>query len=260
MSRIVAFSLLALLLALPSAAEAQSKWHDRIRAFKAENAQLDPTRKNVVLLGSSSMQGWEQGSRVADYLPTVGPRVLNRGISGDGIGLTVGPGKKGIRNRLKSSVFDCNPSHVFILNGRNSMWAGPERVAKAYRALVREIKAELPDVVVCVVTVPPTNFGYRDMAPKVADYNTRLLKIAKGEGCWYIDLYPHLVGPDGLMRPTLTRDGLHMKNAGYKVLGRGIERVTQSSERKLNEDKEADETPASPCPQSPGAVGRLRQF
>lgn len=259
MTSFVRLTLLALLLALPGVADAQSKWHDRVKAFKAENARLDPAKKNVVLLGSSSMHGWEQGSRVADYLPTVGSQILNRGISGDGIGLTVGAGKKGLRNRLKSSVFDCNPSHVFILNGRNSLWAGAKRVASAYRALIREIRAELPDVVICVVTVPPTNYGYRDMAPKVVDYNARLLQIAKDEGCWHIDLFPHLVGPDGLFRPTLTRDGLHMKNPGYEVLGRGIERVTRSSSES-EKDEERDETPVTPCPESGGVVGRVRYF
>ena len=33
----------------------------------------------------------------------------------------------------------------------------------------------------------------------------------------YVDLWPHMAGPDGAIRPELTTDGLHLTGEGYRV-------------------------------------------
>jgi lysophospholipase L1-like esterase len=218
-----------LLALLATPALAQDRWAERVALFERENAQLDPAKEHVVLFGSSSMEGWRYSNRVRNYLPTVGERALNRGISGDGIGITV-PGKKGLRNRLPSAVWDTNPSHVFILNGRNSLGYGPTKVAAAYRALIEEIQARDPDVVVGIVTCPPVRGRYAHMKDKVVQLNAKLRVIARELGCELIELHPRLVGSDGLMKAELTSDGLHMKNAGYRILGAEIERIVAETE------------------------------
>jgi len=224
-----------LLLALPAAAQTSfaERWRKRVAAFTAENATLQPDARRVVLLGSSSMQGWESNDRVRRFLPAIAPRVLNRGISGDGIGIQV-PGPSGLRNRLQSSAYGCRPSHVFVLNGRNSLGHGVEKVAEAYEALVVELRERLPDVVVCVVTCAPVNHGYAKKKDAVLALNAELRAIAKRHGCWLIDLHPKLVGPDGLMKRALTRDGLHFKDEGYRLLGEAIQRVVRQSEAKAS--------------------------
>ena len=221
-----------LLLALPAAAQTSfaERWRQRVAAFAAENATLQPGERRVVLLGSSSMQGWESKGRVRRFLPTIAARVLNRGISGDGIGIRV-PGPSGLRNRLQNSVYGCRPSHVFLLNGRNSLGHGVEKVAEAYEALVVELRERLPsDAVVCVITCAPVSKGYAKKKDAVLALNAELRAIAKRHGCWLIDLHPKLVGPDGLMKRELTPDGLHFKDEGYRLLGEAIERVVRQSE------------------------------
>ncbi|HNT36986.1 MAG TPA: alpha/beta hydrolase-fold protein, partial [bacterium] len=90
--------------------ESNDKWlflyRDRMAHFRAENQRLKrlfPERKTVVLLGSSTFVAFNE----AELLP--GWLVLDRGISGDGLGV----GDRGILHRLQESVFDCNPAHIF---------------------------------------------------------------------------------------------------------------------------------------------------
>ncbi len=216
--------LAALALALPLPARAQDdRWLQRVRSFARENGRLEPGRRHVVLLGSSSMEGWRYGRRVQRFLPTVGSRSLNRGISGDGIGIRAG---RGIKHRLQVSVFDAQPSHVFLLNGRNSLGYGVERTAEVYEEVVAEIRARLPDTVLCLVTCAPVSGRYAHMADDVVALNARLREIARRHGCALIDLHPLLVAGDGRsMRRDLTSDGLHFKDAGYRLLGERIEAV-----------------------------------
>ena len=41
----------------------QERWHERVATFEQENAELAADTRTVVLLGSSTMQGWESRDR-----------------------------------------------------------------------------------------------------------------------------------------------------------------------------------------------------
>lgn len=222
---------LALLLLLGAPASAQpfeERWRARVAEFRAENARLPAEARTVVLLGSSSMEGWRLSNRVSRFLPP-GRRYLNRGISGDGIG----HGSTGIKNRLDSSVFDCKPSHVFLLNGHNSVGrdgSGLESTARLYDEVVAAIRARFPPVVVCLITCQPTEGStYGPLAPHLVRLNERIRAIARARGCPLIDLHALTAGPDGLRpRPGISSDGIHMTDEGYRILGREIARVLEA--------------------------------
>lgn len=218
--------LLALLLAGPAAAQPfEERWRARVRDFRAENARLAADARTVVLLGSSSMEGWRYSSRVRKFLPA-DRQYLNRGISGDGIG----HGSTGIKNRLDSSVFDCKPSHVFLLNGHNSVGrtgSGLESTARLYDEVVAAIRARFPTVVVCLVTCQPTEGStYGPLAPHLVRLNERIRQLARDRGLPLIDLHALTVGPDGLHpRAGITTDGIHMTDTGYRIFGAELARV-----------------------------------
>ncbi len=203
----------------------EERWRSRVRDFRAENARLADDAQTVVLLGSSSMEGWRQGSRVSRFLPA-GRQYLNRGISGDGIG----HGSTGIKNRLDSSVFDCKPSHVVLLNGHNSVGrdgSGLASTARLYEEVVDAIRDRLPTVVLVLVTCQPTEGStYGPLAPHLVRLNERIRAIARARGLPLIDLHALTVGQDGLRpRAGISTDGIHMTDEGYRILGREIARV-----------------------------------
>jgi lysophospholipase L1-like esterase len=219
---------LGLLLALAAPAWAQpfeERWRTRVGEFRAENARLAPDAKTVVLLGSSSMEGWRYSNRVTRFLPP-GRQFLNRGISGDGIG----QGTTGVKNRLDSSAFDCKPSHVFLLNGHNSVGrdgSGLASTMRLYDDVVASLRERLPTVVVVLITCQPTEGAtYGALAPHLLTLNARIREIAAARGCPLIDLHAKTVGPDGLRpRAGLSADGIHMTDAGYHILGDEIARI-----------------------------------
>lgn len=232
--------LLATLLLLPLPALAQDfqeRWDRKVADFRRQNARLDANTQHIVLFGSSTMEGWRYSKRVERYLGPLEARILNRGISGDGVGIKR---KSGLYNRLDASVVGARPSHVFILNGRNSMGYGPVRAAARYREVVRSLRRALPETVVCVITCPPVRGRYAHMKDKILAYNERLKTIAKEEGAWLIDLHPHFVDDRGLLKADWTNDGLHFRNPGYEVLGRAIQRVVRQSEEQARERAEAE--------------------
>lgn len=236
--------LLALLvLVTPAAAQPtfEERWRTRVAEFERENTRLPADARTVVLLGSSSMEGWRYSSRVSNYLPA-GHHYLNRGISGDGIG----HGRTGIKNRLQSSVFDCKPGYVFLLNGHNSVYrdgSGVESTARIYEEVVTEIQRRLPDVVVVLVTCQPTEGStYGALAPHLVRLNERIRALAQARGLPLIDLHALTVGPDGLRpRAGISSDGIHMTNEGYRILGAEIARVLAAAPA-------APSPPASPEP------------
>ena len=226
-----------LLLPLPALAQDfQQRWNSKVSEFRRQNARLDADTQHIVLFGSSSMEGWRYSKRIEKYLGPLQPRILNRGISGDGIGIKR---TTGLYNRMDESVVGARPSHVFILNGRNSMGYGPARVAARYREVVRSLRRALPDTVVCVITCSPVRGSYAHMKDKIVDFNERLKTMAKEEGAWLIDLHPHLTDDRGLLKSDWTGDGLHFRNAGYEILGRAIQRVVRQSEEQARERAEA---------------------
>src|SRR5207253_1670401 len=121
-------------------------WIDRVKLFRDENQQLqkqNQSTKNVILLGDSITEGFD----VAKYFPD--RHVLNRGIGADIIGNALPDSdKRGILRRMDESVFDCNPSDVFLLIGINDLGSGhkPEVIEPGYREILQQIKKKAPDV------------------------------------------------------------------------------------------------------------------
>ena len=252
-----------------SHALAQDRWERRVAEFRSENARLDPDLRPVVLLGSSSMEGWRYSRRIQRFLPSH-TTFLNRGISGDGIGLSA---TRGINNRLEPSVFDAHPSHVVLLNGRNSIGSNGQRVeatARVYRDVVSRIRTRLPNAQITIVACPPTSGRYASMAPHVVRFNALIHTIATDLGCNWIDLHSELVASDGhTLRPDVTSDGLHFNDTGYASLGAHITHLLDSPTPGLpldldlpsapdtsdppaapeaSEDDQDPRTPATPAP------------
>ncbi|HRR30370.1 MAG TPA: GDSL-type esterase/lipase family protein [Candidatus Sumerlaeia bacterium] len=201
----------------PTPGKWQQFWLDRVEEFKAENKNLDPAKKNIVFLGDSLTQGF----KLKIFFPEL--PVLNRGIVSDGIADF--PGSKtnwrGITNRMKESLFDCNPSHVFLLIGTNDVGSGIalEYWFDQYKKVIAQTRQKFPDVKIIIVTCPPSGEPYKRVAtlnPQILKWNEMIKKYAAEEKFRVIDLYALLANNDGILPPELTRDGLHFNQTGYE--------------------------------------------
>lgn len=211
---------------VPSPDKWQKLWLDRVAEFRRENTALDPAKKNIVFLGDSLTQGF----KLKDYFPELS--ALNRGIVADG-GCNFPSAKlpwRGVTHRLKESVMDCNPSHLFYLIGANDvgMSAIPlEYWLGAYKYVIWETRKSFPDVKIILVTCPPTGLKYsryEHLNKRILLWNDLVKKTAAEENCRMIDLYSLLVGKDGLLPEEMTRDGLHFNKLGYD---RWVEKIKE---------------------------------
>ena len=191
-------------------------YYDRVARFKAETVRPG----GVVLVGSSHIEGLDAET----WLPRWD--VVNRGISSDRIGLT----ERGILHRLDCSVFDCQPGIIVIQNGANDLgelWRhgtpSIDEIATCYAEVVRRIRTKLPDVPLLISGLKPTRDRYAGLVPLLVELDGRLKQIAADQGCPFIEVYGDLAGDDGLLRPELSRDGLHLTPAGYALWARRLD-------------------------------------
>ncbi|MGB9692383.1 MAG: alpha/beta hydrolase-fold protein [Candidatus Sumerlaeaceae bacterium] len=192
----------------------------RCLEFERENdtlARSGMTSRPVVLLGSSSIQGLDQQKLFPEYW------MLNRGISGDRIGIT----NRGILHRLHCSVFALRPRAVILLNGTNDLNATArtgqptiEQVVATYRDVLERIHAALPDCQVLAVSCTPTREAYAHISPLIREFNAQLHPVVEALGSWahWVDTYSHCVDAEGFLREELSRDGLHLNGGGYKIV------------------------------------------
>lgn len=196
-----------------TATPALSRWGqhylDRVEKFRQENMALAPGERYCVFVGDSLTEGLPL-ARLFPDVPT-----LNRGIISDGL-RGAEPAVPGLPGRLRESVFDCQPRAVFLLIGTNDMPHVDkplEFFEERYRAVVEEIRAKAPEATLVLTTLPPTGERYRRHAafnPRARAFNVFLRNLAREQNLPLVDLEPVLSGPDGLLRPELTGDGLHL--------------------------------------------------
>ncbi len=181
-------------------------WGQRTSLFEA--LPVDST--DIIMLGNSLTNGgeWHELFNM--------PNVKNRGISSDIV--------EGVRLRL-GSVVKGQPKKIFLLIGVNDISHALESdsIAGAIIALADSIRKETPHTRLYVQSCLPFNlsFGYykalKNREHQVPEINAILRNAAADHGYTFIDLYSSFAGEDGLLRPELTNDGLHLIAPGYML-------------------------------------------
>lgn len=196
-------------------------WIDLVKTYQEQNKK-GYSDKNVVLLGDSITEGFS----VNKYFPD--RHVLNRGISADVIGNKLPKSDtRGVLRRMHESVFDCNPSDVFLLIGINDLGMGhkPDDIEAGEREILDRIKKQAPSVRVHIQSLLPTRDNYAKHNRNVLDVNRRLQELAKEFGYDYIDLHSKMTDDHSELKKQFTADGLHLKDLGYQVWQAEIKRV-----------------------------------
>jgi lysophospholipase L1-like esterase len=196
-------------------------WVDLVKDFREQNKKGYP-EKNVVLLGDSITEGF----KVDKYFPD--RHVLNRGIGADIIGNKLPESDhRGILRRMDESVFDCNPSDVFLLIGINDLGMGhkPADIEAGDREILEQIKKKAPAVHVHIESLLPTRDNYAKHNANVNDSNNRLQKLAKEFDYDYVDLHSKMTDDKGELKKEFTPEGLHLKEGAYKVWQAEINRI-----------------------------------
>ena len=177
----------------------KTHYPERIAAFQQRPLQ----GHDIVMLGNSlTEQGGDWGQRLGSAV------VKNRGIAGD---VTAG-----VLRRL-GEIGDCQPTAVFLEIGINDLFndeSTPDYVAGNIRAIAAALRQASPRTRVYVQTILPT--GTERLAPKIKHAN-ELLQRGAGKDYFLLDTHRLFADAHDLMKPALTRDGVHLTEAGYQL-------------------------------------------
>jgi lysophospholipase L1-like esterase len=181
--------------------------------FRADDERLmKQGGVRVVFLGDSITELW----RAADP-EFFNDRIVNRGISGQT--------SSQLLLRFEQDVIALRPKAVHIMIGTNDVAGnnGPERpedLKNNLRAMVALAKAQ--HIGVILAAIPPASvISWRPAihpAARIRELNAWIASFAKAQGAGFVDYGAVLAGPDGGMKPALTRDGVHPVKTGYELM------------------------------------------
>lgn len=180
-------------------------------------ATPDP-RAGIVLMGDSLTFHWPP-----EALPVLpGARIVNRGIPGQVTGQML--------LRFEEDVVALKPAAVVILAGTNdlrgSAGAGAAELQPALHRLASNLTAmaDIADargIRVIVCAIPPVDRTQATVArdpAAIAAANAWLRHFATEREYPFLDYHAALAGPDGLIEPGHTSDGLHLTREAYLKL------------------------------------------
>ena len=200
------------------------RWENEIAAFEKADREQPPAPGGVVFLGSSNIRMWN--TLDGDF---PGLNVINRGVGGAKLAELAA-----CSHRLVPAA---KPRAVVVSAGGNDIAAGAtaEAVRDAFALLVKNLRAELPDVKIAFLALLPSEKRWeqrdrqREANEAVRDFIAAQV-AAEGDaaGMVFIDANAAVLGPDGLpavecflddklhpstignaRRATIIRPGLH---------------------------------------------------
>jgi len=128
--------------------------------------------------------------------------------------------------RFRQDVVDLHPEAVVILAGTNDIAGNtgpstPEMIEDNFRSMAEIAKANGIRVILASVT-PVAQYPWRpevlDTAAKVEALNAWIKNYCAQEKLTYLDYWTAMAGPDGGMKPGISKDGVHPNGAGYAIM------------------------------------------
>ena len=183
------------------------KWQQEILAFAKQDAEKAPPASPIVFTGSSSIRMWKT---LADDFP--GLSVMNRGFGGSEVFDSF--------NYAHLTVLQYLPKHIVMYAGGNDINAGktPQRVLADFKAFVARVHTALPECRISYISNAPNPKRWalieqmRECSRLIEEFTQTDKRLQ------FINVYPHMLGPDGLPKPDIfLKDQLHMNEKGYAI-------------------------------------------
>ncbi|MDX2197523.1 MAG: GDSL-type esterase/lipase family protein [Phycisphaerae bacterium] len=175
-----------------------------IRAFQEWDKKNTPSQGAVLFTGSSSIVGWSTATAFPELT------VLNRGFGGSHL--------TDVTHYAPDVVFRYAPSVIVLYAGDNDIASGrsASAVADDFRALLRVLRAELPETPLVYLSIKPSPSRWA-LWPTAREANERIAEICRQDAkTRYVDVATPLLGADGTPRDELfLADRLHLSEAGY---------------------------------------------
>jgi lysophospholipase L1-like esterase len=179
--------------------------------YRAANATLpQPTDHRTIFFGDSITELW--GMAAPELFRN---DVLDRGVSGQTT--------EQMLIRFRADVIDLHPRLVHIIAGTNDIAGNTGPTTLAWIEANIETMVDIAEAhhitVILGATPPASHFGWRPgIAPAdtIAIYDRWLQEFADRHHIRFVDYYAVLTDGQGGMKPSLSADGVHPNDSGFK--------------------------------------------
>jgi len=183
-----------------------TQWEREIAALEARAATNPPPPRCILFVGSSSIRLWRTLAQDFPGLP-----VVNHGFGGSQLADSV--------HFADRVIIPFQPRQVVIYAGGNDLAAkkAPEIVFGDFVALVRKLRAELPRTRIAFIASAPNPKRW-EQVENVKRLNQLVEQYCRRHRLDFINVFPLMLGPDGLPKPDLfVADRLHLNERGYAL-------------------------------------------
>ena len=208
----------------PADRMAEAWWKER---FDAANARLAQGDVELIFLGDSITQGWEDAGKDV-WAEFYGKRkALNLGFSGDRTQHVLWRLERhGLEALAKPVAGHAAPKLVVLMIGTNNSNGADntaQEIADGIIAVVRSLRARLPLTKVLMLAVFPRGAKPDAQREKNAQASALAAKIADGQMVHYLDIGPKFLAENGTLTTDIMPDLLHLSPLGYGIWAESIE-------------------------------------
>lgn len=201
-----------------AAPRTDSGWKDRQKVLNARAAEAGD-KAQVIFIGDSITQGWEgEGKEVwAKYYAH--RNAVNLGIGGDRT--------QHVLWRLDNGNLDgLKPKAAVLMIGTNNSNGEdntPEQIADGIAAIVKKLRAKLPDTKILLLSIFPRSENFSVQRGKLAMINQVIRRQTDGKNVVWVDFGHQFLNDDGTMPRSLMPDYLHLSKRGYEIWAEAVE-------------------------------------
>ena len=195
---------------------------------------------NVVFVGDSITQGWEDAGAAAwkRHFEPLG--ALQIGVGGDRT--------EHVLWRLQQApLTPLDPKVIVLMIGTNNASTGRdtgELIVRGIVAIVELLHTQCPNAQVLVLDIPPRGLQINPLRGMVLQVDQALSQRNWGDHARFVRVADRFVRPDGGIDQAAMPDHLHFSPAGYDAWAEGIAPAVTSAMPK----KEPSVPPAPPAP------------
>jgi lysophospholipase L1-like esterase len=181
------------------------------------------TPPQVVFIGDSISQGWENAGRPVWQRHFAPLRALALGFGGDRT--------ENVLWRLQQGEVDgLAPKVAVLMIGTNNAGPrGPESTAAGVKHLLAELRQRLPSTQVLLLAIFPRGEKPDDYLRGVNERVNKLIAgYADGRSVHYLDINAALLNPDETLSKDVMPDLLHLSEKGYAIWQRAMAPTLQT--------------------------------
>lgn len=206
-------------------------WWQQRHAQIVEKARSAPCE--LVFLGDSITQGWEDAGKQAWARRYASRHALNAGISGDRTQHVLWRLQNGLLEALPGNGGSHPAPKLVVLmigtNNSNGNDHTPQEIADGITAIVSLLRERLPQTHVLLLSIFPRNEKPDAQRAKNAEASRLAAACADGRIVRTLDISERFLASDGTLPREIMPDLLHLSPRGYEIWAEAIEPAVRES-------------------------------